>query len=516
MQNPLPNDLSNTQSDSSEATNPRSPKAPHTSSPPERFDDNSAVPEPAATSKLIQALITDNSNEEMPLTPPCSNIAGRPSVASTDNEAPLTSDAFRSSLRRLAGLRMKALGYRMSAKEESRHIRNLNVQLIRELYKLYNLAAAMREKKDTLLGDMTEDSAEWEEYLVEIEECIEQTEEAGKRFERKQESIDVIEEQLQTEESDLYKSYVPQRLSSALVIEGEELEEDVLNHEVNLPKEIEKFLTLAKTPPGESTMSPAHLEEHNTRSSDEPRSPQLLFFEDEDLESYDVLEEEALDGDFEELFGSTSEEFSQFMGNDVTKLIEKAREAALVLDSGYSQNDLDRFFRWLAYGRPFTERLATSQHEPPLPRSVLSLFRTWIWHSLQLLSTGLPMPTDVSGGINLKDMNFAKIRAVLARSWLWDPDAHPRIGRSESQSATPGGDGNVENKPSTVEPATDSNLPYSRTRSNNATQTDITDQASHEISRRPAISEQSRSHIGREGFATIYPRRQPPDRRASS
>lgn len=474
--------------------------------------------ETADTTRLVLSPASRADNDG-PLTPPFSTTN-----ASTDIESRRSSDALLASLRRLATLRMRLLGYRVSAKEESRLIRNLHGQLITELYRLYNLVPAIRQPKDSPVENTSKESAEWDECLIEIEDCIEQSEEAGRRFEQKQNAIDELEEQLQSQEDGIYQSYGQNRLSPTLEFEDEVAHQDTMDSELDLPEEIERFLSLSKIPP-EVANSPLVLpdEDGSMPFSSTPQSPQQQPFEFEDGDYVNVGDEIA-DGDFVKLFGPVSDDFSQFTGKDVdvSRLIEKAREAALVLEPGFSENDVDRFFRWLAYGRPFSDRLAAPQDEPPLPRSVLSLFRTWIWHSLALLSAGLQIPTDLPPrNLNLKEINFARIRAIVAQNWLWDP--HVRITRSkpsrheEDLANEPDGEQTVVDKPS---PSL--SVPLRPSQSSVVVQTNAdtgtADQAySRQDTFRPVpMSEQSGSHVGRSDFVEGQSRSNLPNRRVNS
>jgi hypothetical protein len=126
------------------------------------------------------------------------------------------------------------------------------------------------------------------------------------------------------------------------------------------------------------------------------------------------------------------------MEEDIAALVDEARKLSLDLGPRYTQNDLDRFFRWLVYGRPWSDHLAM-QHapeeaEPPLPASMLRMFRTWIMHMMEVLSTNLQAP---EGNSESDTRNFARLRRFWAKDWQWDPWARPSALAQSVQITTP-------------------------------------------------------------------------------
>lgn len=74
-------------------------------------------------------------------------------------------------------------------------------------------------------------------------------------------------------------------------------------------------------------------------------------------------EDQDEDIDFEFLYGPIDDgAFNQFVDTDIAAMVEKARVSSQVMSSqSCNENDMDRFLRWLAYGRPWSDHLSSAK-----------------------------------------------------------------------------------------------------------------------------------------------------------
>lgn len=359
--------------------------------------------------------------------PPLSNPAGRSSLTMSDDRR--LSDTLRANLDRLSKDLAKVRRKRLVAQEEGKQMQILHGQLLDVLYKFMTKMEAVRGRVDETIAKELPD---WDDCLLSIEECVEENAETGKRFERNQEGLIKLESKLGRKEVEvLGKDDVrssmdsTKRVSLDDVVEASEDSHNGRGSERE-SAEMQRFLALAKQSEDDGaddlTMpEDTKLDDLLNAHEDFEEAPDDPILDEPRDEFFDT------DEDFEKLYWPVNDaDFSQFMETDISALIEQARKASLVLRPGYSQNDLDRFFRWLAYGRPWSDSLGARESptvpERPLPASMVTMFRTWIMHMLELLSRDL-QPDDQ--GETSKTLNFARLRRFWAKDWQWDPWALP-------------------------------------------------------------------------------------------
>lgn len=333
-------------------------------------------------------------------------------------------DNVRATLRQMARLRRKILDQRTVAKEEAREIFYANEQVVGEFQKLMS---SLIELKPRLEADKAQEITEWEDCLINIADYMDESKKAGQKFEHAQEKLIDLEWQLDVKEKHMphEEASAESRTSSETSMDAAwpdfEYDEiaiidaDESDAEISLPPADAIGVDALQgrssfddvEPPGSSNMLPFS-DATTVGAEDDP--PKLsLADDDEFVKVYGPL-------------GVNDHEFSQFMNTNVATLVEQARNVTHNLQPSFDENDLDRVFRWLAYGRPWSDLLGSKHEavsrETPLPASMVTLLRTYVLHMLQLLSLNL------QGGANKEEQgltNFARLRQFWAKDWLWDP-----------------------------------------------------------------------------------------------
>ena len=329
-------------------------------------------------------------------------------------------------LQRIAPQRMATLESRETWREESTHIKDLHDKLLQDLRKL------IENLKNRASKRTTEDIADWEDCLIEIEDYAYATEKASERLAVQQSRIVDLDWDLCALEKDLYEQHDEDDPSLMALAKRLSLDSDANRAELDskpdgeadkaLPEKELAYPYVAENigvtfGSKESTQSSERsftaqraidIVLDHASSSDSSSAPGV------GIDPGKVLEDTTGIGDGFEIIDPAEAEPSE---NDETTgpAFEALKNAEV---SEFSDEDFNGFTRWLHHSTPWTLRSAIS--DTPRSRELASLrfFRAWIMRSLGSFINGTFGAAHAEAA---RDQNNVKILHKYIWHWLWSP-----------------------------------------------------------------------------------------------
>lgn len=291
------------------------------------------------------------------------------------------------------------------------HIRNLHKRVVGELYVFLT---AIEKLKKTIQPDILQNIGDWDDFIVNIEDYIEESEAAGKRSDRKHEQLDKLEWDLRVREDELYAPHHSRTASNSI------------DNDINLSAADEE--DFGTDPPSSGAHPPDMLDEPDVIDDflalSKPIPEQgIEDYEDDEIEGDEYV---MLSGASDEL-GLFANELSQFADQQSVNWSEQ--KASFMLESHFPGADLERITQWMLYGRPWSDRLgsqtAAACASASASRSTIEALCRWIWEHLNLLTTGVSASAQTIRNTNLQDIDFIEFKSFFINNWLGESNVRP-------------------------------------------------------------------------------------------
>lgn len=341
-----------------------------------------------------------------------------------------------SKLRVVRGLRMRAMGSCYAAKQESRHMINLQRAMLADLRGLVDVMRA------SVSASTQDNVGALEDSFVVVEKTAKMVDIAGKKFDQVAEQFIDDEWELSAAEEDIYNGQFKDRSKRPSTDMGGPATDSEYFGNLE-PSAIDKILASLDGETSEPVESQVDLyqdrrqyvtESLSTFDEDLGEIVTANISHDSDPHEADPAdlphELQATAGSHERLSGYAEQESpeenlgegSQFEWVDVADMIAEAGKCDFLAQSAreaqFSPADLNGFTRWLLYGTPWNDQLAFNRDQALLQPSNLKFFHTWILHVLEAIAQGAPGFAPSSTLKNVRTFNF---REYLAKIWMWDP-----------------------------------------------------------------------------------------------